>query len=45
MANTSSRTLRLLSLLQTHRFWPGPELADRLEAEGYDKYVKAAAQA
>ncbi len=31
MANTSSRTLRLLSLLQTHRFWPGNELADRLE--------------
>jgi predicted DNA-binding transcriptional regulator YafY len=31
MANTSSRTLRLLSLLQTHRFWPGPELAERLE--------------
>jgi predicted DNA-binding transcriptional regulator YafY len=31
MANTSSRALRLLSLLQTHRFWPGPELADRLE--------------
>jgi predicted DNA-binding transcriptional regulator YafY len=31
MANTSSRTLRLLSLLQTHRFWPGAELADRLE--------------
>jgi predicted DNA-binding transcriptional regulator YafY len=30
MANTSSRTLRLLSLLQTHRFWPGDELADRL---------------
>jgi predicted DNA-binding transcriptional regulator YafY len=30
MANTSSRTLRLLSLLQTHRFWPGPELAERL---------------
>ncbi|MYS84688.1 helix-turn-helix transcriptional regulator [Embleya scabrispora] len=30
MANTSSRTLRLLSLLQTHRHWPGPELADRL---------------
>jgi predicted DNA-binding transcriptional regulator YafY len=23
--------LRLLSLLQTHRFWPGAELADRLE--------------
>ncbi|HEY1967492.1 MAG TPA: YafY family protein [Pseudonocardia sp.] len=31
MANTSSRTLRLLSLLQTHRFWPGEELAARLE--------------
>ena len=31
MANTSSRTLRLLSLLQTHRFWSGPELAGRLE--------------
>ena len=31
MANTSSRTLKLLSLLQTHRFWPGPELAHRLE--------------
>ena len=30
MANTSSRTLRLLSLLQTHRYWPGNELADRL---------------
>jgi predicted DNA-binding transcriptional regulator YafY len=30
MANTSSRTLRLLSLLQTHRYWPGPELAERL---------------
>ena len=27
----SSRMLRLLSLLQTHRFWPGVELADRLE--------------
>lgn len=31
MANTSSRTLRLLSLLQTHRFWPGGELAGRLD--------------
>lgn len=31
MANTSTRTLRLLSLLQTHRFWPGAELAGRLE--------------
>jgi predicted DNA-binding transcriptional regulator YafY len=30
MANTSSRTLRLLSLMQTHRYWPGQELADRL---------------
>jgi predicted DNA-binding transcriptional regulator YafY len=31
MGNTSSRTLRLLSLLQTHRYWPGAELAERLE--------------
>src|SRR6266446_10397577 len=31
MGNTSSRTLRLLSLLQTHRYWPGTELAERLE--------------
>jgi predicted DNA-binding transcriptional regulator YafY len=31
MANTSSRTLRLLSLLQARRFWSGPELAGRLE--------------
>jgi len=31
MANTSSRTLRLLSLLQSHRYWPGAELAGRLE--------------
>jgi predicted DNA-binding transcriptional regulator YafY len=30
VANTSSRTLRLLSLLQTHRFWAGDELAERL---------------
>ncbi|MFE5659556.1 helix-turn-helix transcriptional regulator [Streptomyces sp. NPDC056517] len=30
MANTSSRTLRLLSLLQTHRHWPGPDLCERL---------------
>jgi predicted DNA-binding transcriptional regulator YafY len=30
VANTSSRTLRLLSLLQTHRYWPGTELAARL---------------
>lgn len=31
MAATTSRTLRLLTLLQTHRFWTGPELAVRLE--------------
>jgi predicted DNA-binding transcriptional regulator YafY len=30
MANTSTRMLKLLSLLQTHRFWPGTELAERL---------------
>jgi predicted DNA-binding transcriptional regulator YafY len=30
VANTSSRILRLLSLLQTHRYWPGAELAERL---------------
>jgi predicted DNA-binding transcriptional regulator YafY len=30
MTNTSSRTLRLLSLLQTHRYWSGHELAQRL---------------
>jgi len=30
VANTSTRTLRLLSLLQTHRYWPGTELAERL---------------
>jgi predicted DNA-binding transcriptional regulator YafY len=29
--STSARMLRLLSLLQTHRFWTGGELADRLE--------------
>src|SRR5918995_4962368 len=28
---TSSRLLTLLSLLQGRRFWPGTELADRLE--------------
>src|SRR5690606_14124940 len=31
MANTNARMLRLLSLLQTHRFWPGSELAARRE--------------
>jgi predicted DNA-binding transcriptional regulator YafY len=30
MANTSARMLRLLSLLQNHRHWPGLELAERL---------------
>ncbi|MFN8194269.1 MAG: WYL domain-containing protein [Nocardioidaceae bacterium] len=30
MADTSARLLRLLSLLQTPREWPGPELAERL---------------
>ncbi len=31
MAETSGRLLKLLSLLQTPREWPGPELAARLE--------------
>ncbi|HEV7204549.1 MAG TPA: YafY family protein [Jatrophihabitans sp.] len=31
MTETSGRLLRLLSLLQTPREWPGPELARRLE--------------
>jgi predicted DNA-binding transcriptional regulator YafY len=31
MADSTARLLRLLSLLQTHRYWPGGELADRLE--------------
>lgn len=30
MPDPTARTLRLLSLLQTHRFWPGGELAERL---------------
>jgi predicted DNA-binding transcriptional regulator YafY len=30
MANTSNRALELLGLLQSHRFWSGLELADRL---------------
>src|SRR5918995_173956 len=29
--STSERMLRLLSLLQTHRYWPGDELSERLE--------------
>jgi predicted DNA-binding transcriptional regulator YafY len=31
MSDPGSRTLRLLTLLQSRRFWPGSELADRLE--------------
>jgi predicted DNA-binding transcriptional regulator YafY len=31
MSTTTERMLRLLSLLQTHRYWAGAELADRLE--------------
>jgi predicted DNA-binding transcriptional regulator YafY len=31
VTDPTSRILRLLSLLQTHRFWSGIELADRLE--------------
>jgi len=31
MSGTSSRALQLLSLLQTHRYWAGNELAERLE--------------
>jgi predicted DNA-binding transcriptional regulator YafY len=31
MASTSGRALRLLSLLQNHRFWTGGELAERLD--------------
>jgi predicted DNA-binding transcriptional regulator YafY len=31
MAETTARILALLNLLQTHRQWPGPELARRLE--------------
>ncbi len=30
MTDTTSRALALLNLLQTHRHWPGAELADRL---------------
>jgi predicted DNA-binding transcriptional regulator YafY len=31
MQDPTGRVLRLLSLLQTYKFWPGPELADQLE--------------
>jgi predicted DNA-binding transcriptional regulator YafY len=34
MTLTSSRLLELLSLLQTRRWWPGTELADRLGVSG-----------
>ena len=34
MATTSSRTLRLLSLLQSQRSWPGTDLAERLGVSG-----------
>ncbi|WP_328835519.1 YafY family protein [Streptomyces europaeiscabiei] len=34
MLDTSARLLRLLSLLQTPRAWPGSELAERLEVSG-----------
>ncbi|GGA55098.1 transcriptional regulator [Pseudoclavibacter endophyticus] len=30
MSDTTARALELLNLLQTHRHWPGPELAERL---------------
>ena len=32
MADTTTRALSLLNLLQTHRHWPGTELAERLAA-------------
>ena len=31
MSDPTARVLQLLSLLQTYRFWPGPELSARLE--------------
>jgi predicted DNA-binding transcriptional regulator YafY len=34
MTQTSGRLLKLLSLLQARRDWPGDELADRLEVSG-----------
>jgi len=34
MSDPSSRMLRLLTLLQTHRFWAGTELAERLDVSG-----------
>ena len=34
MTGTTSRALELLSLLQTHRQWSGPDLAHRLGVTG-----------
>ncbi|MDQ3717180.1 MAG: HTH domain-containing protein, partial [Actinomycetota bacterium] len=34
MSNPTSRVLRLLSLLQTQRFWPGRELAANVGVSG-----------
>jgi predicted DNA-binding transcriptional regulator YafY len=34
MLDTSARLLRLLALLQSRRYWPGAELAERLEVTG-----------
>lgn len=34
MADTTERTLRLLSMLQRRRYWPGPELARELAVSG-----------
>lgn len=34
VAETTARVLTLLGLLQTHRRWPGPELARRLDVTG-----------
>lgn len=34
MSDPTARTLKLLSLLQTHKFWPGTELSARLEVSG-----------
>lgn len=31
MTDPTARALRLLTLLQTHRFWSGPDLAERLD--------------
>ena len=34
MSGPTARVLQLLALLQSHRFWPGTELAERLEVSG-----------